>query len=157
MPKEKKSLREKGLLVDPYMSFRFRIVIDGIIEGGFTEVSGLQATTQVEDFIEGGVNNFVRKLPKETTFENLILKKGLADSVKLYKWHKDVIVGKITRATVHIYLLKDRQKKDSSEIAYQWSFKEAFPIKWTGPDFKSDGNAVAFESLEISHHGYADQ
>ena len=55
---------------DPYFAFRFRIVIEGIIEGGFTELSGLQATTQVEDFKEGGVNNYVHKLPKETTYEN---------------------------------------------------------------------------------------
>ena len=80
MPKLGESYRKKGSYVDPYMSFRFKILIDGIIEGGFTEVSGLQATTQVEDFIEGGVNTYVRKLPKETTFENLVLKKGLADS-----------------------------------------------------------------------------
>lgn len=146
-----------GQRVDPYLAFRFRIVIDGIIEGGFSEVSGLNASTQVEDVREGGVNSFVHKLPKETTFGNLILKKGLADSEKLWKWHKDVIAGKFKRSTIHIYLLKDRLQSESNEIAGQWSFKEAYPIKWTGPDLKADSNAVAFEALEIAHHGYHDQ
>lgn len=145
-----------GQRVDPYLGLRFRIVIDGVIEGGFSEVSGLQATTQVEDFREGGVNHFIYKFPKETTFGNLILKKGLADADKLWKWHRDVMAGKFKRATVHIYLLKDRLRSSPGEIARQWSFKQAYPIKWSGPEFKSDSNAVAFESLELVHHGYAD-
>jgi phage tail-like protein len=136
--------------IDPFMSFRFRIEIDGLIQGGFTEISGLEATTQVEDFREGGLNDYIHKLPKETTFTNLILKKGLADSDELYRWHRDVLAGKIERTTIHITMLKDR----SDEIAHQWSFKDAFPAKWKGPDFNADGNTVAFEILEIAHHGY---
>ncbi|MCB0258576.1 MAG: phage tail protein [Calditrichaeota bacterium] len=139
---------------DPYFAFRFRIVIEGIIEGGFTELSGLQATTLVEDFKEGGVNNYVHKLPKETTYENLVLKKGLADQDTLWKWHRDVVAGKIKRTTVQIMLLKDRLANPSDAIAYTWSFKDAYPVKWSGPDLKADGNTVAFESIEIAHHGF---
>lgn len=136
---------------DPYFSFRFRILIDQIIEGGFTEVSGLEASTQVEDFREGGVNDYVYKLPKETTFGNLVLKKGLADITTMWNWHRNVVEGIINRTTVHIVLLKDR----SDEPARIWSFKEAYPIKWSGPQLKSDGNTIAFETIEIVHHGYA--
>ncbi len=157
MAQNEKGTRGKGLIIDPYMNFRFRIVIEGIIEGGFNEISGLQETTQVEDFIEGGVNHFVRKLPKETTFENITLKKGLADAKTLWMWHKNVTAGRILRLPILIFLLKDRQQRDSAEIAHVWSYKEAFPIKWTGPDLKAEGSTVAFESLEIAHHGYADQ
>ena len=138
--------------VDPYLGFRFRIEIDGIIEAGFAEVSGLQATTQVEDFREGGVNDFVHKFVKETTFDNLVLKKGLADTKTLWQWHRDVVAGKIERKTVNIIMIKDQSQNDE---AHRWSFKEAFPVKWTGPDLKADSNAVVFETLEITHHGYA--
>ncbi len=135
---------------DPYMSFRFTIEIDGIIEGGFTDLTGLEATTQVEDYREGGVNDYIHKLPKETVFGNLTLKRGLADCEKLWKWHRDVIAGEIKRKNVHIYLLEN----NIDQIKKEWSFKEAYPVKWSGPDFKADGSAVAFESLEITHHGY---
>lgn len=137
--------------IDPYMGFRFMIQIDGIIEGGFSEVSGLQATTQVEEFRAGGVNDFVYKLPKETKFENLILKKGLADLDMLWRWHRDVINGKIERKTVNIVLLKT----DLVSAARLWSFKQAYPIKWSGPELKADANTIAFETLELAHHGYA--
>lgn len=137
--------------IDPYMSFRFKIEIDGITEGGFTEVSGLQARTEVEDFREGGVNHFTHKLPKETKFENLVLKKGLADSEELWKWHREVVSGKFKRKDVTIVMYKNT----SDENAQRWRFQKAFPIKWTGPDFKAEGNTVAFETLELAHHGYA--
>jgi phage tail-like protein len=137
--------------IDPYLGFRFRISIQGIIEGGFSEFSGLQVTTQVEDFIEGGVNSFVHKFPKETTFANLVLKKGLADSLVLWKWHQDVIINKFERHDVQIFLI-DNNNKD----VRQWSFRKAFPVKWTGPEFKADSNTVAFETLELAHHGYTE-
>jgi phage tail-like protein len=137
--------------IDPYFGFRFRILIQSIIEGGFSEFSGLQVTTQVEDFIEGGVNSFVHKLPKETTFANLVLKKGLADSDVLWKWHKDVIANNFERHDVQIFLLNSNNKE-----VRQWSFRKAFPVKWTGPEFKADSNTVAFETLELAHHGYTE-
>lgn len=136
--------------VDPYFGFKFRISIRGIIEGGCSEFSGLQVTTQVEDFIEGGVNTFVHKFPKETTFANLVLKKGLADSEALWKWHKDVILNKFERHDVQIFLM------NNDKDVRQWSFRKAFPVKWTGPEFKADSNTVAFETLELAHHGYTE-
>ena len=34
-----------------------------------------------------------------------------------------------------------------------WDFKEAYPVKYTGPDFRADSGAVAFESVELAHRG----
>jgi phage tail-like protein len=137
--------------VDPYFGFRFRIEIEGVTEGGFSEVSGLQVTTQVEDFREGGVNEFVYKFPKETTFDNLVLKRGMADTETFYKWHRNVALGKIERKTISVIL-----KKSDTEDAKTWSFKQAYPIKWTGPELKADSSTIAVETLEFVHHGYAD-
>ena len=40
---------------DPYLGFRFLVEIEGLIVGGFSEVSGLQAETEFEEVREGGV------------------------------------------------------------------------------------------------------
>jgi phage tail-like protein len=133
---------------DPYHSFRFRVEIDGIIVGGFSEVTGLQAETQVEDIKVGGQNEYLYRLPKETTFPNLVLKRGITDSDVLWKWHQEVVAGRFARNTVHIILL------DSAGDTWRWSFNEAFPIKWSGSDMKADSTSVAFETLEIAHHGF---
>jgi hypothetical protein len=34
-----------------------------------------------------------------------------------------------------------------------WDFKEAFPVKWTGPELRADSGNVAFESIELAHRG----
>jgi phage tail-like protein len=138
-----------GPVSDPYRGFRFRVEIDGIIVGGFSEVAGIQRETQVEEVREGGVNDHVHKLPKETKSPNLVLKRGFTDADALWRWHGDVVAGRIERRTVHVILI-DAEGND----AWRWSFENAFPVKWGGVDLKADSNAVAFESIELAHTGF---
>jgi phage tail-like protein len=139
-----------GQVTDPYRGFRFRIEINGLIVGGFSEVTGIQRETQVEEIREGGVNNYVHRLPRETKYPNLVLKRGLTASEALWMWHEEVVSGRFARRTVHVILL-DSEGKD----VWRWSFENAYPAKWTGADLKADTNAVAFESIELVHTGFA--
>lgn len=133
---------------DPYLNFRFLLEIEGLIRGGFSDVSGLQAETETEDYQEGGVNSFVHKLLKGTKYSNLVLKRGITNSDVLWKWHQDIVNGKIEPKNIFIIIL-DYEGQDT----LQWEFKEAYPVKWTGPEFKADGNNVAIETLELVHRG----
>ncbi|HVP98339.1 MAG TPA: phage tail protein, partial [Roseiarcus sp.] len=56
--------------------------------------------------------------------------------------------GKISRRSGTIYLLD----KMRIPVIY-WNFNEAFPVKYTGPDFRADTASVAFEAVELSHRG----
>ena len=138
-----------GKVTDPYRGFLFRIEINGLIVGGFSEVTGIQRETQVEEIREGGVNDYVHRLPRETKHPNLVLKRGLTASDALWKWHEEVVAGRFARKTVHVILL-DSEGKD----VWRWSFENAYPVKWTGADLKADNNAVAFESIELVHTGF---
>lgn len=133
---------------DPYTSFRFLVEINGLIVGGFSEVSGLQAEIETEEVREGGVNDHIHKLPKITKYPNLILKRGIADSDVLWNWHRDVVNGKIERRTIHITVMDSE-----GNAKWYWHFIEAYPVKWTGPDLKADGSTVAVETLELVHNG----
>ena len=73
-------------------------MIEGLLVAGFSEVSGLQAETEVEEVREGGVNDYVYKLPKGTKYQNLTLKKGMTISNDLWDWHRNVVAGKIRAA-----------------------------------------------------------
>lgn len=134
---------------DPYQSFNFLVEIQGLIVGGFSEVSGIQAETEVEEVREGGVNDYVHRLPKVTRYPNVVFKRGITDSDVLWNWHQDVINGNIVRLTVFV-ILRDALGSER----WRWSFNEAYPIKWVGPDLKADSNAVAIESLELAHNGF---
>jgi phage tail-like protein len=60
----------------------------------FQEVTGLTATVSTEDVEEGGQNRFVHKLPKGTSYDNLILKRGIIKNSKLVECCK-CISGKM--------------------------------------------------------------
>ncbi len=133
---------------DPYSSFHFLVEIDGLVVAGFSEASGLQAETQIETYREGGVNDYVHRLPKETTYQNIVLKRGITDSDVLWKWHQDVVSGKIERRSGYIVLLDSEGNE-----TWRWNFLDAYPAKWTGPDLRAENSTVAFESIELVHNG----
>lgn len=133
---------------DPYRSFRFRIEIDGITAARFSEISGLQVETETEPYEEGGVNDFVHQFPKRTKYQHITLKRGITDIDEMWRWHQEVVDGKFKRKDGSIVLM-DVTGNDK----WRWNFFKAFPVKWTGPDLKADSNTVAFETIELAHHG----
>ena len=137
-----------GRRENPYLSFRFLVEVQGLLVGGFSEVSGLQAETETEEVREGGVNDHIHKLPKMTRHQNIILKRGITDSETLWKWHNDVVSGKVERKTVFIILMDSERNE-----VWQWYLERAYPVKWTGPELRADSSTVAVEALELVHDG----
>lgn len=138
-----------GIRNDPYAGFNFLVEIEGLLVGGFSEVGGLLVETEVEEYREGGRNEYVHKLPGPTRYpSNLTLKRGLTDVETLWSWHQDVVAGKIERKNGTIYLL-DRQ----GQPVTWWNFNEAYPVKWVGPELKAEANSLAVESVELVHRG----
>ncbi|MCX9028626.1 MAG: phage tail protein [Candidatus Methanoperedens sp.] len=131
------------------MSFKFLVEINGITVAGFSEVTGLAFETETETIEEGGVNDYVYILPKRTKRQNLILKHGITDDVSLWEWYQKVMNGTVKnmRKTVTIYL----QYVDEEGKERKWEFFRAYPVKWTGPEFRADSNSVAFETIELVH------
>jgi phage tail-like protein len=139
----------RGIDKDPYASFRFRAEIDGLLVSGFNEVTGLTFETEVETFREGGVNAHEWQLAGPTKSPaKLILKRGLADADALWSWYRDVMDGSIVRKRVSILLLDH-----VGEERWRWVFRQACPVKWSGPELRASAAEVAFESVELVHHG----
>lgn len=136
---------------DPYLSFRFLVEIQGLIVGGFSEVTGIHVETEIEEIKEGGVNNHVHKLPKTTKYPNIVLKRGLTDSDVLWKWQQLLVNGKFEKfkRMDGFIILLDREGNEK----WRWFFMDAYPVKWGGPDLKSDSSTLAVETLELAHNG----
>ncbi len=133
---------------DPYLNFKFRVEIEGITVGGFSEASGFQVDTELETYREGGLNEFVHNYTKGSKFSNLTIKRGLIER-ELWDWHQDIVLGIIERKSISIYQVDS----EGNDVQW-WLFLEAFPIKWSGTELKSDANAVVFETLEFVHQGF---
>jgi phage tail-like protein len=135
-----------GQRVDPYRGYNFLVEIDGITQAGFQEVGGLDSSTDPIDYREGTDPNHVRKLPGLHKFAAITLKRGITDSDELWKWRATVVAGAAQRKNGSIIL---RDDKGVEKI--RWNFLGGWPSKWTGPALNSTGNAIAIESLEITH------
>ena len=133
---------------DPFRSFNFRVELDGITRAGFRECSGLDASQDPIEYREGTEGLTARKLPGLNKYSNITLKWGMTDDTELWDWRKKAITGKVERKNGSIVLLDE-----AGEEKLRWNFREAWPIKWTGPSFNATGNEVAIETLEITHEG----
>lgn len=131
-----------------FAAHHFSVEIEGLVEAIFTEVNGLEGEMEEFTYLEGGANDMVHHLPVRVKYPHLVLKRGMTESGGLWEWHKKAQTGKIERKNISVFLYGP-----DGETVHQWNFFRAFPVKWTGPSLKADGNAVAIESLEIAHEG----
>ena len=137
------------LRYDPYMAFNFVVQIEGLLVGGFSEVSGLESEITVEEYQEGGLNGYVHKLAGPAKYPNLVLSHGLTDIDSLWAWYHQVSQGIVQRKNGTIMLLNRRRTP-----AMWWNFRQAYPVKWVGPKFNaSSATEVAVEQVELVHQG----
>jgi phage tail-like protein len=134
---------------DPYQAHRFLVEVDGLVVGGFNEVTGLGREIEVLDYREGGVNDHLRRRAGPTRYpSNLTLRRGITDSAALWDWSQDTLPGTVRRRNGSIVLLDE-----SGEEVWRWNFTGAYPVRWSGPELRAQGGAIAMESLELAHHG----
>jgi phage tail-like protein len=133
---------------DAYTNCRFYVKIDDMTQAVFSEVTGLQIETVVQEYEEGGNNGFVHRLPGRTKVSNLTLKRGITKSNEFFKWYASIATGKIERKNISV-IMHDAE----GAVLMRWEFLRAYPVKWIGPQFSADGKAMAIESLELAHDG----
>lgn len=133
----------------PMPKFYFQVKIADQ-EVAFQEVSGLDIEAQVIEYRHGNSPEFSTiKMPGIQKTSNVTLKRGVFKSDKvLWDWFAKIKMNTVERKAVVINLLDE-----GGAPAMTWTLKNAWPTKVTGTDFKSDGNEVAVETLEIAHEG----
>jgi phage tail-like protein len=127
---------------------RFYVAIEGMPQAVFAEASGLNIEMAVEEVEEGGNNDFVHRIPGRSKLTNLTLKRGITNSNEFLTWALEVAHGKLTKRNLSVVLYNP----DGSEFM-RWDYTKAYPVKWNGPQLKSDDTANAIESLELAYEG----
>jgi phage tail-like protein len=121
---------------------------------GFSEISGLEATMDVESFDAGGVNGGALKFPGRVKWSNLVLKRGviarrpISDTSDFWTWLQSFLDGQGVRKDGLITLMDE-----SGSPALAWSWRRGLPLKWTGATLNAQQSQVAIEQLEIAHEG----
>ncbi len=122
----------------------FKLEIDGVIQGGFKSVGGLESETEVVEFTNSG-DPIVHKRPGAVKYGNIVLKRGVTDGGDdIREWYKKVLAGTTDRKSGSVIYL-DR----AGQEVLRYNFFEAWPCKWSMPELDSSKNEGAIEAIEI--------
>ena len=141
--------------VDPPFAGAFKLEVDGVTIGAFTEVTGLAVQLEVEEIAEGGNNQATIKVPGRLKWPNLVLKRGVTDNNSLFEWLAECSgdgfekTHIITKRNGSVALLDSQQQP-----VRIWRFQQAMPVRWTGPSLAASATTLATEELEVSHGGF---
>jgi len=124
--------------------FNFKVEIEGVTQGAFKNVEGLDSETEIIEYQDGD-DIILRKRPGRTKYQNVTLKRGYVNSDELWQWRKKVIEGRVERKSGSVILCAD----DGSEIM-RYNFFEAWPAKWKGFTLDGKGNDVNVEEIELA-------
>jgi phage tail-like protein len=121
---------------------------------GFSEISGLEATMDVETYDAGGFNSASLKFAGRIKWANLVFKRGVlafrdpSDTSDFWSWLQSFLDGQGVRKDGTITLLDEAQQP-----ALVWGWQRGLPVKWTGATMNAAQSQVAIEQLEIAHEG----
>ena len=128
-------------------SSHFKLSIPGVEVGTFRECGGLSMEFEVFEWAEGGNNEFIHHLPGRIRYPYLQFRAGMTDKAAMQEWFwKTREQAELKEITVELATQNGMTKRS-------WSFTDAFPVRWSGPQVVADGHPMAVESLDIAHSG----
>ena len=131
--------------VDPYRAYNFKLEIQGVVEGHFTECDGLSVKVHSLAYREGGASQVTRRLPGPVEYSDVTLRYGLTASRELWDWFMKGVSGKVERKNISIVLLD----ADGTTPVMQWNLIASWPTHWRGSMLNALDQEVAIESLTL--------
>ena len=130
---------------------KFRFLVDwGDQQNGmsFQEISGLDKVKQVIQYRDqNSADNYKIKMPGIVNYSSVTMKRGIfVNDDSFRKWNDQVKKNTIKKQTVTIKMLNE---KGNPTVA--WTLEKAWPTKISSTDIRSDGNAVAIDSMEVAY------
>src|SRR5438093_13740790 len=84
---------QPGVFNDPYRAYNFKLEIQGVTEGHFTECSGMGIKVQTIKYREGGTGQVVHCIPGPVEYGDITLRYGLTASRELWEWFMSAVKG----------------------------------------------------------------
>ena len=139
----------------PYSVFNYLVNLgdgsEGEVQGGFSEVSGLNAEVTVAEYRNGNARvNYVTKVPALHKAGDVTLKRGVIGADNIYSWLDQIRAGDVTAKRNVVIKLRSEDATSSTAVV-TWKLFNAMPIKWTGPTLTAKGGSdVAIEELVLA-------
>jgi phage tail-like protein len=140
-----------------------------IVFGSFSEVSGLNAEIEMEEYREGGNNTGPHKFIKWGRYPNVVFKRGVTMNPDIWDWYYTVLYKSSNPVRKNGFILLTDRGAGISSLAGGptplglpgldklpiaiWYFRNALPEKLQGPGLNAKSNEIAIETLELAHEG----
>ncbi len=142
-------------VVSPYTAFRFEVEltldslvsgISGVVcKGAFSDCDGLEMTMEPKAVREGGNNQEQIHLMGPISYGQLTLKRGMTDTLDLWKWFAAAgRTGRTSTAQGKIMLWDT-----SGTPRLTFTLKDCLPIKLRGPAFNAKDGPLAIEEMQL--------
>lgn len=139
-------MAEAGTFTEPFRAYNFKLVINGVTEGRFTECSDLAVRVQTIKYREAGQNQIVHSLGGPVEYADVVLRYGLTTSRELWEWMMKSAAGTVERRNVSIIMLDSAGVTES----LRWNLIEAWPCEWRGAPLDALARTVAIETLRLT-------
>jgi phage tail-like protein len=145
---------------DPYKSFKFRVKWDGKYVAGVSRVSPLLRLTAVVEHREGGDPSTHRRSPGITSFEPIILERGITQDTAFEDWaNKAWRLGAGPGSEV---ALADFRKdiflelyNEAGQLVRAYKIYRCWVSEYQAlPALDADSNTVAIEHIKIGNEGW---
>jgi phage tail-like protein len=137
---------------DPLVGFHYGIEVQGVVNGYFTECSGIGSENELIEHkvVDEKGRESIQKIPGRLKWQDITLKRGITSNMDIWDWRDQIVEGKVDDARKNGSIVMFDQAGD--EVA-RWNFENAWPLKVSGPSMKSDSNEFGIEELVITHEG----
>lgn len=137
---------------DPLVGFHYGIEVQGVVNGYFTECSGIGSENELIEHkvVDEKGRESIQKIPGRLKWQDVTLKRGITSNMDIWDWRDQIVQGKVDDARKNGSIVMFDQGGD--EVA-RWNFENAWPLKVSGPSMKADSNEFGIEELVITHEG----
>jgi phage tail-like protein len=144
---------------DPYKTYMFRIKDGERTVLAVSKVGPLKQTTQVVTYRSGGDNSWERKSPGRTSFDSIMLERGLTHDREFERWAKMVSSwdGDPTKDLVNYKRdLTLEVMNERGQVAMRYYLHDCWVSEYTAmPELDAAANAIAVESLKLEIEGWS--
>lgn len=142
----------------PYANFKFRIVYNNNIVFGVSKVGALKRTTEVIKHRSGGMNSFDHKGWGRSTFDAIVLERGITHDHDFETWAQ-MVASWAGDASADLVNFKRELTleflNERGQVAIRYFLHGCWVSEYTAlPELDANGNHVALETLKVELEGW---
>lgn len=143
---------------DPYLGFRFKVVVDGQPVAGLNKCSALKKTTEVTSWYEGGDASGPHQIPGKTKHDAITLEAGVTYDTTFEDW-----ANKVNNFAGDAAMSLATFRKDISIEVYNLQGTKVLAYNvfrcWVSeyqalPQLDAGGNAVMISTVKLENEGW---